>query len=101
VGLSKSFLSGRLSVSVGRNFVLENNTGIQRNPSEVFDNFSLNYNLTRDGRYVVRGYRRNEQQSVLEGYIVETGVGFIITVDYNTFADLRRRRKQEQGEVDL
>ncbi len=99
VGLSKSFLSGRLSVSVGRNFVLEGS--VDRNPSEVFDNFSLNYNLTRDGRYVVRGYRRNEQQSVLEGYIVETGVGFIITVDYNTFADLRRRRKQEQGTVEL
>lgn len=95
VGLSKSFLSGRLSVSVGRNFVLENTTGIQRNPNEIFDNFSLNYNLTRDGRYVVRGYRRNEQQTVLEGYVVETGVGFVITVDYNTFADLRRRRKEE------
>lgn len=97
IGLSKSFLSGRLSVQVGRNFVLENNTGIQRNPNEVFDNFSLNYNLTRDGRYVVRGYRRNEQQSVLEGYIVETGIGFIITVDYNTVADLRRRRKEEDA----
>jgi translocation and assembly module TamB len=95
VGLSKSFLSGRLSVQVGRNFMLENNTGIQRNPSEVFDNFSLNYNITRDGRYVLRGYRRNEQQTVLEGYVIETGVGFIINVDYNTYADLRRRRKEE------
>ncbi len=94
IGLSKSFLSGRLSVQVGRNFVLEGT--VQRNPNEVFDNFSLNYNLTRDGRYVLRGYRRNEQQSVLEGFIVETGVGFIITVDYNTFADLRRRRKEDE-----
>ena len=92
IGLSKSFLSGRLSVSVGKNFVVE---GPQRDVNEIFDNFSLNYNLTRDGRYVVRGYRRNEQQSVLEGYIIETGVGFIITVDYNTIADLRRRRKEE------
>lgn len=95
VGLSKSFLSGRLSVSVGKNFMLENPGNLQNNPNEIFDNFSLNYNLTRDGRYVVRGYRRNEQQSVLEGYIIETGVGFIITVDYNTFADIRRRRKDE------
>lgn len=92
VGLSRSFLEGRLTVSVGRNFVLENAAGsATRNPNEVFDNVSLNYNLTRDGRYVLRGYRRNDYQAVLDGYIVETGVGFVITVDYNTLADILRR----------
>ncbi|WP_128545603.1 translocation/assembly module TamB domain-containing protein [Larkinella soli] len=88
VGVSKSFLQGRLTVTVGRNFVLENNTGINRNPNEVFDNVSLNYNLTRDGRYMIRGYRRSDYQAVLEGYIIETGVGFVITVDYNLLSEL-------------
>ena len=92
VGLSKSFLSGRLTVSVGRNFVLENAAqSATRNPNEVFDNLSLNYNLSRDGRYVLRAYRRNDYQAVLDGYIIETGVGFVITVDYNTLADILRR----------
>lgn len=92
VGLSKSFLSGRLTVSVGRNFVLENAAqSATRNPNEVFDNVSLNYNLSRDGRYVLRGYRRNDYQAVLDGYIIETGVGFVITVDYNTLSDILRR----------
>lgn len=88
VGLSKSFLSGRLTVSVGRNFVLLNNTGISRNPSEVFDNVSLNYNLTRDGRYRLRAYRNNEFEAILEGYVVETGIGFVLTFDYNTLKEL-------------
>ncbi|NEU69680.1 translocation/assembly module TamB [Spirosoma agri] len=92
VGLSRSFLNGRLTVSVGRNFVLENTANAAtRNPNEVFDNVSLNYSLTRDGRYVLRGYRRNDYQAVLDGYIVETGVGFVITVDYNTISDILRR----------
>jgi translocation and assembly module TamB len=92
VGLSRSFLEGRLTVAVGRNFVLENAANsATRNPNEVFDNVSLNYNLTRDGRYVLRGYRRNDYQAVLDGYIIETGVGFVITVDYNTLADILRR----------
>ncbi|GAB2599985.1 translocation/assembly module TamB domain-containing protein [Spirosoma areae] len=92
VGLSRSFLEGRLTVSVGRNFVLENAANsATRNPNEVFDNVSLNYNLSRDGRYVLRGYRRNDYQAVLDGFIIETGVGFIITVDYNTLADILRR----------
>lgn len=90
VGLSKSFLNGRLTVSVGKNFVLENTTGVS-NQTQVFDNVSLNYNLSRDGRYVLRGYRRNDYQAVLDGYIIETGVGFVITIDYNTLADIFRR----------
>ncbi|RYC72062.1 translocation/assembly module TamB domain-containing protein [Spirosoma sordidisoli] len=92
VGLSRSFLEGRVTVSVGRNFVLENAAkSTTRNPSEVFDNLSVNYTITRDGRYVLRGYRRNDYQAVLDGYVIETGIGFIITVDYNTFSDIFRR----------
>jgi hypothetical protein len=92
IGLSKSFLEGRLTVAVGRNFLLENSANsATRNPNEVFDNVSVNYNITRDGRYVLRGYRSNDYQAILDGYIIETGVGFVITIDYNTFADLLRR----------
>lgn len=92
VGLSKSFLDGRITISVGRNFVLENAAqSATRNPNEVFDNLSVNYALTRDGRYVLRAYRNNDYQAVLDGYVIETGVGFIITVDYNTLSEMFRR----------
>ena len=92
VGLSRSFLEGRITVSVGRNFVLENAAqSATRNTNEVFDNLSVNYALTRDGRYVLRAYRNNDYQAVLDGYVIETGVGFIITVDYNTLSEMFRR----------
>ena len=94
VGLSKSFLSGRLTVAVGRNFVLQNSSGMSRNPSEVFDNVSLNYALSRDGRYMARAYRKNEFQAVLDGYIVETGLGFVITVDFDTLQELLKKNVQ-------
>ncbi|MGA0556173.1 translocation/assembly module TamB domain-containing protein [Larkinella sp. VNQ87] len=96
VDVSRSFLQGRLTVSVGRNFVLENNTGINRNPNEVFDNLSLNYNLTRDGRYMLRGYRKSDYQAVLEGYVIETGVGFVITVDYNLLSEIFRKSAENK-----
>ncbi len=95
LGLSKNFLDGRLRVTVGRNFELENTTGISRNPSEVFDNVSLDYNLSRDGRYVARAYRRNSYQAVLEGYVIETGIGFVVTVDYNTLRQLFGKKEDE------
>ncbi|RRB11109.1 translocation/assembly module TamB [Larkinella knui] len=96
VGVSRSFLQGRLTVSVGRNFVLESNQNtITRNPNEVFDNLSLNYNITRDGRYMMRGYRKSDYQAVLEGYVIETGIGFVITVDYNQLNEIFRKPEEK------
>ncbi len=98
IGLSRSFLQGRLTVSVGKNFLVEGSDNVKaaQNNSAVFDNLSLNYNLTRDGRYALRAYRRsNTERTILEGFVIETGVGFVITVDFNTLADLVRRRKNE------
>jgi len=88
VGLSKSFANGRVTVSVGKNFVLENTAKTATSQSQVFDNISVNYKITPDGRYVLRGYRQNDYQAVLDGFVIETGVGFVITVDYNTLAGL-------------
>lgn len=82
VGLTKGFLNDRITVSVGRNFELEN-SGQSAQSSEIFDNIAVNYRVTRDGRYVFRAYRKNQFQTVLEGFIVETGVSFIVTLDYD------------------
>ncbi len=100
IGLSRSFLQGRLTVSVGKNFLVQGSDDIKQaqNNSAVFDNLSLNYNITRDGRYALRAYRRsNSERTILEGFVIETGVGFVITVDFNTLADLVRRRKEEEN----
>ena len=97
IGLSRSFLQGRLTVAVGKNFLVQGSDNIKQaqNNSAVFDNLSLNYNITRDGRYALRAYRRsNSDRTILEGFVIETGVGFVITVDFNTLADLVRRRKE-------
>ncbi|GHB54062.1 translocation/assembly module TamB domain-containing protein [Persicitalea jodogahamensis] len=90
VGLSKQFLNDRLTVSVGRNFELENTGGAAGGSStnQVFDNVAVNYALTKDGKYLVRAYRKNQYQAVLQGFIIETGVSFIVTLDYDKFREL-------------
>jgi translocation and assembly module TamB len=93
VGLSKAFLNDRLTVSVGRNFQLENTTGMQKNSTEIFDNIALNYNLTKDGRYMFRAYRKNEF-FILDGYVQETGVSFALTLNYETFKELFSKQKK-------
>ncbi len=94
VGLSKRFLDDRLTVSVGNNFNLE---GAQQGEktTNIAGNLSVNYKLSKDGRYTLRAYRR-EQYVVIQGQIVETGVGFTLTVDYNRFMQIFRRSREDR-----
>ncbi len=94
VGLSKRLLNDRLKVSVGSNFQLEGPQNTNQQSSNIAGNIAMEYQLSRDGRYLLRFYRSNEYEGVVDGYIIETGVGFIFSVDYNRFSQLFGRRKQ-------
>ncbi|MEA5138220.1 translocation/assembly module TamB domain-containing protein [Arcicella rigui] len=91
LGLSKAFFNDKIQVKVGRNFELENQTSISRNSAEVFDNIVVNYKLTNDGRYLFKAFRKNQFQSVLDGYVVETGLGFTVTMEYGTFKEIFKK----------
>ena len=93
VGLSKTLLNDRLKVTVGSSFGLEGPKQENENQSTIGGDLSADYKLTKDGRYKLRAYRKNKFQVALQGQVVETGVGFIITIDYNKFRELFHRPK--------
>lgn len=97
VGLSKRLLNDRLTVSVGNDFQLEGNRPANSSANNVAGNVSVNYQLSKDGRYMLRFFRNNEYEASLQGYVIETGLGFIMTVDYNSFRQLIRGRRQRPG----
>lgn len=97
VGLSKRFLNDRLTVSVGNNFNLEGASAGQKT-SNIAGNVSVNYKLSKDGRYTLRAYRKDEF-IVIQGQVVETGIGFSLTVDYNRFREIFRKRTAEEREM--
>jgi len=100
VGLSKRLLNDRLTVTVGSNFELEGPENSTQQATNIAGDVALDYKLSSDGRYMLRGYRKNEYQGVIDGYIIETGVGFLITVDYNRFRQIfmssKKRQKRQQ-----
>ncbi|MCY0968805.1 translocation/assembly module TamB domain-containing protein [Chryseobacterium wangxinyae] len=102
IGLSKKLLNDRLKVSVGSNFGLEGEARQNENTTNIAGDVTVDYSLSRDGRYMLRAYRKNDYQVALQGQIVETGVGFIITLDYNQFRDIfqksRNNRNKENRE---
>ena len=64
--------------------------------SNVIGNLEVNYSISRDGRYRIRFYRKNEYEGIVDGYVIETGLSFIISVDYNRFIELLRKRRNQR-----
>lgn len=86
ISATKNLMDDRLSVTVGNDFLLEGSTAqTQRQASVIPGNLSADYKITKDGRYQVRAYRKNELRNIIDGYVVETGIGFRFNVQYNRF----------------
>lgn len=102
VGLSKKLLNDRLTVTIGSSFGLEGTQPQGQSSTNIAGNVNVEYALSKDGRYRLRAYRRNQNEGVIEGQIIETGLGFALVVDYNKFKEIfqkrsrRNRNNQEQ-----
>jgi len=88
VGVSKMLFDDRLKITIGSNFEVEGNTRPGEKASNIAGDISLDYQLSKDGRYFARVYRKNQYQATLQGQFVETGIGFIITMSYDKFKEL-------------
>ncbi|HSV09444.1 MAG TPA: translocation/assembly module TamB domain-containing protein [Hanamia sp.] len=100
VGVTKRLLSDRLTVTVGSDFELQGPMQTNQQASNLAGNISVNYKLSKDGRYMLRAYRKNDYTEEIEGYVIETGLAFVISADYNRFKELfstkeQRRKKRE------
>jgi hypothetical protein len=96
VGVSKNLLNDRLRVSVGSNFELEGPANTNQAASNIAGDVALDYMLSKDGRYTLRAYRRNRYEGVIEGQVIESGVAFIFTFDFNEFKQIFNRKTEEQ-----
>jgi len=94
VAVSKSLLNDRLKVTVGSDFVVEGATPTNQSSSNIAGDVQLDYQLTKDGRYRLRAYRINEYEGVVEGQVVETGLTFAFTLQYDQFRELFNKNKK-------
>lgn len=94
IGVSKMLLNDRLKVNIGSNFEVEGNSRPGEAANNIAGDIQLDYQLSQDGRYFARFYRKNQYQVTLQGQFVETGIGFIITMDYNRFKEIFMRSKK-------
>lgn len=94
---TKQLFNERLSVTVGNNFELEGaEEGNNSNSNLIPGNLAADYKLSSDGRYLVRVFRRRDNINIVEGVSVETGVSFVITLDYNRFRNIFRGKRERE-----
>lgn len=101
IAASKRLFNDRLNITVGNDFQLEGQQAQTQQSSLIPGNLSADYRLTQDGKYLVRAYRVNQLQNIIDGYVVETGVSFRLTLEYNKFKYIFRnwekyRKKREE-----
>lgn len=99
VGLSKQLLDDRLKVTIGSTFGLEGQPQANQETNTIAGDLSAEYKLTKDGRYKVRAYRKNQYQVALQGQVIETGVAFVITMNYNKFKELFKKSKEKKSRL--
>lgn len=101
IGVTKRMLDDRLSVTIGNNFELEGPQQSNQDHLGLADNINITYSLSKDGRYMLRAYRVNDYTGALEGYVIETGISFVITLDYDKLSDifLSKEKRENKKEV--
>lgn len=96
VGISKRLLNDRLKVNVGSSFGLEGPTAPNQQTNNIAGDISVDYLLSKDGRYTLRAYRRNDYQGLVDGQVVEMGATFLYKIDFDKFNEFFKKPKKEE-----
>ncbi len=87
VAAQKKLFDERLTVRVGSEIDMDDNRA-PGDTAPVSGNVSLIYELTKDGRYRLKGFRRNRFENIIDGQTIVSGIALIFTKEFNKFDEL-------------
>jgi hypothetical protein len=92
VAAQKKFLDDRLVVRVGSEVDVQGSSSTQGDGSTtpLVGNVSIEYLLTENGKYRLKGFRRNQFDNVIDGQLIVSGLAIIFTQEFNKFDELFR-----------
>ncbi|HMQ06307.1 MAG TPA: translocation/assembly module TamB domain-containing protein [Saprospiraceae bacterium] len=95
VRLRRSLLNERLSVQIGGQLDLEGSQQENRQgAADILGDVSIEWTLTDDKTWGLRGFRRNQFENVVEGQVIATGISLLFNRNFNSFAELFKKNKQ-------
>lgn len=90
--VSKSLFNDRFKIVVGGNYSTDADAD-ENFSQNLINDISFEYMLNRSGSMYVRLFRHVGYESILEGEITQTGVGFVLKRKLNTLRDIFRFSK--------
>ncbi|MGM0505248.1 MAG: translocation/assembly module TamB domain-containing protein, partial [Bacteroidota bacterium] len=87
IGVKKQLFNERLTVQVGGTIDVEGEKAEQNTTDNFTSDFTVEYELTKDGRYRLKGFRHNQYEGAIEGQVIETGIGILYVRDFNQWKE--------------
>lgn len=87
VAAQKKLFNDRLIVRVGSEVDIEGGNS-REEPAPLIGNVSLEYYLTENGRYRLKGFRKNSYENIIDGQTIVSGLALIFTQEFNEFNEL-------------
>lgn len=87
IAAQKKLFDDRLIVRVGSEVDLQGSSSTNE-ATPLIGNVSLEYLLTENGRYRLKGFRSNEFENVIDGQTIVSGIALIFTQEFNKFDEL-------------
>ncbi|NHF60996.1 translocation/assembly module TamB [Flavobacteriaceae bacterium TP-CH-4] len=88
VNARKRLFDDRLIVTAGSAIDVEGSAQAGQEETPIIGNVSLEYLLTENGRYRLKGFRKSEYVNVIDGQLIVTGLALIFDREFNSFSEL-------------
>ncbi len=103
IAAKKKLFNDKLTVSVGSDVDIQGSSSTDE-ATPIIGNVSLEYALTEDGRYRLKGFRKSEFENVIDGQTIVSGISLIFTKEFNQFSELwdaiLRSNKEEKAKAE-
>ncbi len=93
--MSKTLFNDRFKIVVGGNYSTDADAD-ENFSQNLINDISFEYMLNRSGSMYVRLFRHVGYESILEGEITQTGVGFVLKRKLNSLRDIFRFARKPQ-----
>ncbi|MFT5627846.1 MAG: translocation and assembly module TamB [Glaciecola sp.] len=87
VAVQKKLFDDRLIVRAGSEVDIEGNSSTGES-TPLIGNVSLEYIVSKDGRYRIKGFRKSQFENVIDGQTIVSGIALIFTQEFNQFDEL-------------
>ena len=87
IAAQKKLFNDRLIVRVGSEVDIQG-SGSNDESAPIIGDVSLEYLITENGRYRLKGFRKNQFENIIDGQTIVSGIALIFTQEFNQFDEL-------------